>query len=151
MTIDHGSFTIEKIIAASPANVFRAYGDAEHKLQWFVPPGTGREAYSLDFRIGGREMGRFDIAEGPGAGLHENATTYLDIVDDERIVYAYTMSWNGRIHSASLATITFSPTEAGCRVTVTEQGSFFQPSDGNEMRKGGIAAQLDALARLLAD
>ena len=146
MTVEHGSFTIEKTIAASPASVFRAYADADHKLDWFVPPGTGREAYSLDFRIGGRETGRFDIADGPGKGLHENATTFLDIIENARIVYAHKMSWDGRIHSASLATVTLAPTEAGCRLTITEQGAFFAPSDGPEMRQGGIAAQIDALA-----
>ena len=148
MSTDHGQFTIEKIIAASPATVFRAYADAELKMRWFVPPGTNRDEYSLDFRPGGLEQGRFTIAEGAGAGLHENATTYLDIVENARIVYAYTMSWDGRTHSASLVTVAFAPTEAGCRLTVTEQGAYFPPSDGPEMRRGGIDAQLDRLAGL---
>ena len=148
MTVEHGNFTLEKIIAATPANVFRAFAEEDLKMQWFTPPGTGREAYSLDFRPGGREIGRFVIADGPGAGLHENATTYLDIVADERIVYAYAMSWDGRAHSASLVTVNFAPSEAGCRLTLTEQSANFPPSDGPEMRRGGIDAQLDRLAAL---
>lgn len=151
MTVEHGDFTIEKIIAAAPASVFRAFADEDLKRQWFVDsdgPSWATQAYALDFRVGGRETGAFELSDGPGAGRHENATTYIDIVADERIVYAYTMAWNGRVHSASLATITFARTEAGCRLTVTEQGAHFPPSDGPEMRRGGVAAQLDALARL---
>ena len=148
MSVEHGDFTIEKIIPASPAAVFRAYADEDLKRQWFVPPGQPRSAYSLDFRPGGRETGHFVLTEGPGAGVHENATTYLDIAQNERIVYAYAMSWDGRVHSASLVTVTFAATEAGCRLTVTEQGAFFPPSDGPKMRRGGIAAQLDGLAAL---
>ena len=117
-------------------------------MEWFLPPGTARDAYSLDFQTGGRETGRFSIAEGPAAGLHENATTYLDIVENSRIVYAYSMSWDGRMHSASLVTVSFVPTEAGCRLKLTEQSAHFSPSDGPQMRRGGVDAQLDRLARL---
>ncbi|MCB1350118.1 MAG: SRPBCC domain-containing protein, partial [Maritimibacter sp.] len=122
MNVDHGTFTIEKIIAASPANVFRAFAEEELKRQWFVHPGLSSSEYSLDFGPRGREAGRFVLDEGPGAGVHENATTYLDVVEGERISYAYSMAWDGRVHSASLVTVTFAPTEAGCKLTVTEQG-----------------------------
>ena len=153
MSVDHGDFTIRRIIPAQPATVFRAFAEEELKRKWFVDsdgPAWTQKAYSLDFRDGGREAGTFELADGPGAGLHENATTYIDIVEDERIVYAYTMAWNGRVHSASLTTVTFAPCEAGCKLTVTEQGAYFAPSDGPDMRRGGVEAQLDALARLLA-
>ncbi len=149
MTIDHADFTIKKIIRAQPATVFRAFAEQELKRKWFAEGGPKSKGdYRLDFRVGGTESGRFEIAEGPGAGLHENATTYIDIVDDARIVYAYTMAWNGRVHSASLTTVTFAPSEAGCKLTVTEQGAYFAPSDGPVMRRGGVEAQLDALSRL---
>ncbi len=149
MTIDHADFTIKKIIPAQPASVFRAFAEQELKRKWFTESGpTSKGDYRLDFRVGGTEGGSFKVAEGPGAGLHENATTYVDIVEGERIVYAYTMAWNGRVHSASLTTVTFAPTEAGCKLTVTEQGAWFAPSDGPEMRRGGVEAQLDALSRL---
>ncbi|MEZ5769773.1 MAG: SRPBCC domain-containing protein [Paracoccaceae bacterium] len=97
----------------------------------------------------GRETGRFIIADGPGAGLHENAITYLDIVENARIVYACAMSWDGRVHSASLATVSFAPTEAGCRLTLTEQGAHFALRRPR-CASGGIDAQLDRLAALFA-
>jgi uncharacterized protein YndB with AHSA1/START domain len=149
MTVDHGDFTIDKVIAAQPANVFRAFAEQELKRTWFAegrPKSKGDDR--LDFRAGRAESGRFEIAEGPGAGLDENATTYIDIVDGERIVHAHTMAWNGRVHSASRTTVSVAPSEAGCKLTVTEQGAYFAPSDGPVLRRGGVEAQLDTLTRL---
>ena len=149
MTIAHDTFVLERIIAATPANVFRAWAEAELKQAWFVDsdgPDWTTNAYSLEFRVGGQETGAFELTEGPGAGLHENSTTFLDIEDNARIVFAYTMAMNGRRHSASLATVTFAPLEAGCRLTYTEQGAFFDGSDGAGMRKAGWTHLLAALA-----
>ena len=78
---------------------------------------AGHSANTLDFRVGGREAGIFSLAEGPGAGEHANHTTYLDIADGERIVFAYTMALNGRIHSASLVTVTFEDLGGATRLT----------------------------------
>lgn len=103
----------------------------------------------LDFRIGGIETGRFVLTEGPGAGDHRNLTHYLDIIEGERIVYAYTMALDGRIHSASLATVTFADENGGTRMSLTEQGSFFPPSDGVEGRRHGWEALIDALEGFL--
>jgi len=153
MTIAHETFTLEKIITAAPANVFRAWAETDLKRAWFVDsdgPEWATQAYSLDFRVGGQETGAFELTEGPGAGVHENATTFLDIEPDARIVFAYTMAMNGRRHSASLATVTLEPVEAGCRLTYTEQGAFFGGSDGAAMRKTGWDHLLGALATTLA-
>ena len=148
MTIDHADFTIEKIVPAQLANVFRAFAEQELKRKWFAGSGPKSMAdYRLDFRVGGQEGGKFEIAEGPGAGLHQFAGTDIDIVEAERIVFAYTMARDGRVHSASLATVTFTPSEAGCKLTIIEQSVHFAPSDGPETRRGGVEAQFDALAR----
>ncbi len=149
MTISHDVFTLERTIAATPANVFRAWAETDLKRAWFVDsdgPEWATNAYSLDFRVGGHESGAFELTEGPGKGLHENATTFLDIEENARIVFAYTMAMNGRRHSASLATVTFEPVEAGCRLSYTEQGAFFDGSDGVAMRRGGWEHLLGALA-----
>ncbi|MEC7764445.1 MAG: SRPBCC domain-containing protein [Pseudomonadota bacterium] len=149
MTIEYGDFTLTRTIGASPASVFRAFAEEDLKRQWFVNsdgPDWATKSYTLDFRVGGTERGAFRLEVGPGAGMHENATTYFDIVEGQRIAYAYSMAWDGRVHSTSLVTVQFDAVEAGCRLTYTEHGAFFPPSDGADMRKGGVTAQLDALA-----
>jgi uncharacterized protein YndB with AHSA1/START domain len=145
MTIEHGNFSVSRTIAASPASVFRAFADEDLKRAWFLNPHLSASDYELDFRVGGGERGRFTMTEGPATGIHENATTYFDIKPDERIVYAYSMSWDGRVHSTSLATVELTPTEAGTRLDYTEAGVFFEGSDGPEMRQGGMEALIDAL------
>ncbi|WP_298495629.1 SRPBCC domain-containing protein [uncultured Maritimibacter sp.] len=153
MSIDHDEFTLTRTIAATPASVFRAFAEEDLKRQWFVTegPGTGKSDYRVDFRVGGGERGTFEITEGPGAGLHANATTYFDIQENERIAYAYSMAWDGRVHSASLVTVEFAPTEGGTRLTYTERGAYFPPSDGAKMRAGGVGAQLDQLVAMMED
>ena len=104
----------------------------------------------MDFRVGGREHGRFVLlAKTPAEGEHVNETVFLDIAEGQRIVFAYTMALNGRIHSASLATVRFTEAGAGTRVSYTEQGAFYDKGDGVNGRKAGWTSILDALARQL--
>jgi len=152
MTITHDSFTIERRLRACLAHVWAAWAESDLKRQWFVDSdGEGWQTldYSLDFRVGGSETGRFVLASGPGAGEHANVTHYLDIVPGERIALAYTMAMNGRIHSASLATVTFSESGGGTLLTYTEQGAWFAPTDGVEGRREGWETLLTALERVL--
>ena len=152
MTIIHDSFTIERRLRACPAHVWAAWAESDLKRQWFIDSdGEGWRTldYSLDFRVGGTETGRFVLASGPGAGEHANATYFLDIVSGERIAYAYSMTMNGRIHSASLATVTFAEAGGGTLLTYTEQGAWFAPGDGVEGRREGWETLLAALERVL--
>ena len=148
MTLTHDRFTLERVIRACPAHVFAAWCDSTLKRQWFAKadgPRRSKDDYSLDFRVGGTEFGRFVVEDGPGKGVHENRTTFLDIVPDERIVFAYTMALDGRTHSASLATVTFADEGSGTRLTFTEQIAVLGPSDGAEGRRGGWTHLLCAL------
>jgi len=60
------------------------------------------------------------------------------------------MALDGRVHSASLATVSFADADGGTLLTFTEQGAFFPPSDMAAGRRGGWEALLNALDRLLA-
>ena len=150
----HDSFTLTRDIAACPAHVFACWADPALKRRWFVDsdgPGWTEREYTLDFRVGGRETGRFELAEGPGAGEHGNVTHYLDIAPDARIVMAYTMAMNGRIHSASLVTVTLEPSGGGTRLTYHEQMTLIGESDGVAGRRHGWEHLLDALENTLME
>lgn len=154
MIVSHDTFSLERRLAAPPARVFRAWADPALKRRWFVDhdgPDWTTLHYSVDFRVGGRERGAWEMARSDTtlAGEHANESVYIDIVPDARIVYAYTMAMNGDVHSASLSTVTFEADGDGCRLTYTEQGAFFESSDGVEMRRGGWSWLLDALEREL--
>ena len=102
----------------------------------------------LDFRVGGREHvhGRF----GNGETTAFDAT-YYDIVPEQRIIYVYDMRHNDVHLSISLATIEFKPEGKGTRLTITEQGAFFDGYDNVVKREAGTQELLDSLGRSLPD
>ncbi len=56
MKATHDTFTIERILDATPDRVFAALGDPEKKAKWFVgPSGWKLVERTFDFRVGGRE------------------------------------------------------------------------------------------------
>lgn len=150
----HGTFRIERTYPVPPSRVFAAFADPATKRRWFVEGGSVRE-HRLDFRVGGAEAVRSLFGGGPpgappaGTEMGSDAA-YLDILPDARIVFAYTMAAAGRRFSASLATVELRPEGAGTRLVFTEQGAFFEGSDGLEMREEGWKALLGALGAELA-
>jgi uncharacterized protein YndB with AHSA1/START domain len=149
----HNTFVIERSYPAKPERVFEAFADPAKKRRWFVD-GDHHEvdSYELDFRVGGKERGRFRLGEGtPLKGvLCTNQGTYLDIVANHRVVMASTMSLGEKCISASLTTFEFLPSEKGTDLIFTHQGAFFEGADGPEMREEGWRKLLDKLTEELA-
>ena len=148
-TVTHATFTIERNYPVSPDRVFAAFADPAKKRRWFAE-GDNRqpEAYELDFRVGGTERTQSRLGPNtpfPGTAM-TNHTTYQDIVPNRRIVFAYTMTLGENRISASLATVEFLASDGGTRLLFTEQGAFFEVSDGPKMREDGWNHILDGLA-----
>ena len=149
-SVVHTSYTIERVYSATPAQAFAAWATPDVKRQWFVDSDSAEWQsldYGLDFRVGGREHGRFRFGgEGP---VHGNETVYLDIVPDARIIFAYTMSMDERRTSASVVTVELKPEGQGTRLIFTEQGAFLDGLDSAESRQKGWGGLLDALGAFL--
>jgi uncharacterized protein YndB with AHSA1/START domain len=143
----HDTFTIERRYPAAPARVFAAFADPVTKARWFgCAEGWDVAEFTLDFRIGGREVWRV----GPRGGTqHRNDTVYHDIVPNERMVWSYTMSLDDTRISVSLATVELAPDGGGTRLTFTEQGVFLDDYDGTRDRERGTHLLLDNLERAL--
>jgi uncharacterized protein YndB with AHSA1/START domain len=147
-SVSHATFTVERDLAFAPTTVFRAFADPEAKLGWFGPPDDSPMDHSLDFRVGGREHAG---SGAPGSlGSFTFDAEYQDIVPDERIVYTYAMTIDGRRISASVATIVLAPTVSGTHLRLTEQGVYLDGLDANDVRERGTNELLDALAASLA-
>jgi uncharacterized protein YndB with AHSA1/START domain len=148
-SVAHATFTIERTYDHPPARVFKAWADPAAKAKWFGGPDEWiKERYEFDFRVGGQER----ISGTPPDGkAHRFNARYLDIVPDQRIVYAYDMHIGDARISVSLATIELKPAgAAGTRLIFTEQGAFLDGYDDAGSREHGTRWLLDKLGASLA-
>ncbi len=141
---EQASFTIERIYPSSPRHVFAAWSDAQAKSSWFA---QGSD-YSLDFTLGGAE--RLTAKTPDGVHYTYNAR-YYDIVDDERIVYAYEMYRDETRISVSLTSVQLEAVAQGTRLTYIEQGVFLDGQDTPAAREHGTRELLETLATRLVE
>ncbi|HEY0628922.1 MAG TPA: SRPBCC domain-containing protein [Sphingomicrobium sp.] len=148
MTLTNATFTIERVLNASPARIFAAYSSLEAKSAWFKAPADIETLdRDFDFRVGGKE--RFH-ARWPSGMITDFDATYHDIVEDERIVLVYDMFHNGDKLSVSLLSIELKAEGDRTRLIHTEQGCYF--TGGEEAVRGrehGTTWHIDNLVALM--
>jgi uncharacterized protein YndB with AHSA1/START domain len=144
-TAEHGTFVLSRNYPVSPDRVFAAWASKEAKARWF---GTGEfsDNLTLDFRVGGTEVGRGGPPDGPNFTYE---ATYEDIVADRRIVYGYTMKADDDLISVSVSTVEFVAAGAGTALTYNEQGVFLDGHDTPAIREKGTSELLDQLGAAL--
>lgn len=147
-SVVHDQFVIERTYPAAPERVFAAWASQSAKSQWFGGEGDADvvEEQSLDFRVGGREQLRGTIKDGPS---YVYDGTFCDIVDGQRIVWAYDMHLDGRRISVSVATVEIAGVAGGSTLVLTEQGAFLDGLDNNADRRAGTEQLLDQLGTYL--
>ena len=109
-TTTHASFVIERHYSASPPRVYAAWADPEAKRAWFVEgEGWDIQSFDIDFREGGSEKSVYGFRRGEEVfgekTAFSNETVFNEIIENERIVFTYSMARNGRRFSVSLATV----------------------------------------------
>jgi uncharacterized protein YndB with AHSA1/START domain len=148
MSITHEQFSIERNYNCSPAQAFRGFSDPELKRQWFSNPAGWPDAtWELDFRVGGGEVSG---GSKPGSPKMLFRSTFHEIVEAERIVFAYDLLQDDRLMSVSLTTVEFFGEEGGTRMLFTELGAFFDGLDDPAEREHGTGWLLDRLGNVLA-
>ncbi|AVO45118.1 SRPBCC domain-containing protein [Phreatobacter cathodiphilus] len=148
MTVTNASFTIERVLNASPARVFAAYTTIEAKSQWFRAPAEIETLdRHLDFRPGGEERFR---ARWPGGLETDFQATYHDIVENERIILVYDLFHNRDKLSVSLLTLEFRAEGSKTRLLHTEQGSYLVGgAEAVQGRQHGTTWHIDNLVALI--
>ena len=143
----HATFVIERSYPVPVTAVWHALSDNEARDQWF---GGGAEfdvhEKSHDFRVGGHAIEDGQWRGGPTSRF---MSTYTDIVDQQRMVFAYDMWVDDRHISTSLTTIVVEPEGDGARLTYTEQGVHLDGLDTVEGREEGTRGLLDNLGSFL--
>jgi len=143
--LTHSTFELEREYKAPVAKVFQAFADPALKSKWFDGPEPWRPIESaMDFREGGREVNEGQFGEGGPISRFDG--TYHEIVENLRIVYSYEMRVDGVRLSVSLTSIVLTPTDAGTRLTLTEQGVYFDDLENPELRIEGMREALEMIA-----
>jgi uncharacterized protein YndB with AHSA1/START domain len=151
-TQTHATFVIEREYAAPVDRVWAAFAELEIKRQWFGSDDVADAEIAEDFRVGGTAINHGTFADGSRS---EFRATYTDIVPEERIVYTYDMWLDGVHASTSITTVVLEPSDAGTRLTFTEQGVHLDgvhgpgPEAANG-REHGTGELLDGIAAGLA-
>jgi uncharacterized protein YndB with AHSA1/START domain len=151
-SVTHSTFIIERNYGVPPAQVFAAWADPAQKRRWFADgEHAAVEEHQLDFRVGGIEKTRRILMGGPFKDTPlTNDSVYLDIVPNQRIVFAYTMTLGERRISSSQATVEFLANGKGTILAFTEQGAFFEGADGAQMREQGWKSLIGQLEKVFA-
>jgi uncharacterized protein YndB with AHSA1/START domain len=143
----HATFTIERTYEASPGQVFAAYADPVARRRWLIEgEGFTVESYEPGFGVGEFERSSFRFKGGP---IIRNDTVYLDILPEQRLIFAYSMTLEDTPMSSSMVTVLFEPKGSGTRLILTEQGAYMKGFDDVSGREHGMGALLEALGREL--
>ena len=143
----HATFVVERNYPVPVHAVWHALSDNTARDQWFGGgPQFDVHEKSHDFRVGGRAVEEGQWHGGPRSRF---ASTYTDIVDQQRVVFTYDMWVDGRHLSTSLTTMALEPDGDGTRLTYTEQGVHFDGLDTVEAREEGTRGILDNLGSFL--
>ena len=146
-SVVHDTFAVERTYPVAPARVFAAWASIEAKSQWFGDDAEVEsiDEHQLDFRVGGGEF----LSAKAGGSAYTFDSRYYDIVENERMVWAYEMHVDGRRMSVSVGTVELTPVPGGTRLVMTEQGTYLDGLDTSEQREAGTREFLGSLAKYL--
>jgi uncharacterized protein YndB with AHSA1/START domain len=94
---------IERILPATPADVFAAWSDADGLATWMCPGDLSGADVELDFRVGGRFA--FDMRGGDQPYAHHGE--YLVIEPPKRLVMRWVSEWMPEGERDTRVTVTF--------------------------------------------
>ncbi|MEH6410024.1 MAG: SRPBCC domain-containing protein [Hyphomonas sp.] len=142
-TIRHGTVTIEKTYAASPARVFGAWADPEMRRIWGSPSDEiDLRIDAADFSVGGEDVSTCMMGDQAVAIVRGR---YHDIAADRRIIYTEIISTMDALEGACLVSAEFQPDGQGTRLVLTLQTAAV---DGSDLLEGVQEGWESALLRL---
>lgn len=145
--LKHSTLVLERICAARLERVYAAFANAEERARWGTVSETTAFVYDRDdFREGGVDVFRCGDRSNP---QYRGATTYYDIVPNQRVVSSEVVETQGRKLLISMSTTTFEAEGSGTRINVTVQLTSFAGEDMLNGAKFGHNAFLDNLVKAM--
>lgn len=111
---------LSRLIDAPREKVFKAWTDPALLTQWFAPSPWTTPFAQLDVRPGGASL---VVMRSPDGNEFPNRGVYLDVVENERIVFtdAYTTAWEPSEKPFMTAILTFEEEDGKTRYTARVQ------------------------------
>ena len=144
-SVIHATFSLERTYPAVRERVFAAFANQEQKRQWAY--GAPEGSHTLDFKIGGKEHVEMP---GPGGGTFVYDGIIQDIVENERVIYAYSFAMGGPTCGITLTTVELADASGGgTHLKLTEQGAYLDGFDGPKFWEAGTTSLLNRLGAFL--
>jgi uncharacterized protein YndB with AHSA1/START domain len=135
---------MEHILAAPPADAFRAFTDVELVKQWWGPEGFTAPEASLDVRPGGAWRIRMT---GPD-GEHVVSGTYREITPPKRLVMTWAWETDGKRGHETVVDVTFEAMGSGTRLRLVQR--LFETAEQAANHRWGWTSTFKSLDRLFA-
>jgi uncharacterized protein YndB with AHSA1/START domain len=135
------SLTMKRRLNATPAEVYRAWTEAELLARWFGPENVTAQSAEIDARVGGRYR---IVLLGTDGELHQVSGTYREVVENERLVFDW--AWISTPERVSRVTVTFKPDGDVTILTLLHE-QFFD-TDAATRHTRGWTGSMDKLERL---
>lgn len=147
--------TITRLIPLPRRALWRCWTEPELIMQWFTPKPWKTVGAETDLRPGGSSVITMESPEGQ---QFPNRGVYLDVVDQERLVFtdAFVSAWEPSEKPFMVGTITFADEAGGTRYTAVVRHWSVEDRDRHEAMGfhegwGKATDQLVELAATLTD
>lgn len=110
---------LHRVLRAPPERVWRAFSDPAALVRWIPPFGFLGTVHAMDFRVGGSN--KMSFTNFSGGGSHSFGAKYLEIVENERLVYTDDFD-DPALAGTMVQTITFKPVSCGTELRVEQAG-----------------------------
>lgn len=139
------TLVIERVLKATPAEVFGAWTDPETLVSWWGPEGVTTPEYTMDVRPGGKWRTHMVAPDGD----HIVSGVYREVVPPSRLVF--TWAWEqkdgSRGHETEV-TVTFQPAAEGTRMRLVQR--LFLTKSQRDAHNEGWSSSFRDLERLYA-
>ena len=132
----------ERLIPASPKEVFAAWSDPDRLSAWMCPSEGMRPAsVELDFRVGGR----FSIVMHGEQGDYGQSGEYLEINPPKRLVFLWVSDFVPQGEAQTRVTVSLEPAPGGTRLRLVHDE--LQDTGTYDGHEGGWSRILDLMSK----
>jgi uncharacterized protein YndB with AHSA1/START domain len=114
-----GTVTLQRVLRAPPARVYRAFLDADAMAKWLPPDGFTGHVHHLEARVGGTF--RMSFTNFTTGEAHSFGGEYLELVPDQKLRYTDVFD-DPDLPGRMTTTVTLAPVSCGTEIHVVQEG-----------------------------